>query len=153
MPEITIIHVALPSEHRILEDIKHRAAMAWESDRDYLEAHPEAMSISLRQIEDGHIHVAERQGKQVGFYVVIPRNDGDIHLDGVYVDTDAWKLGIGRLLVSHAGIYARTCRAHALYVTSTPNSVGFYEACGFQNTGQEKTVFGFGFTMRKNLAS
>ena len=74
----------------------------WEEYREALLARPDAIELSLEQIEGGRAYVAERQGEVAGFSVVLPRQDGDADLDGLFVEPVMWKRGIGRRLIQEA---------------------------------------------------
>lgn len=95
--------------------------------------------------------MAERDGKVVGFSVVLPRGDGDAELDGLFVDPVAWRNGIGKLLVREAARRAALEGAKALHVTANPLAEPFYLACGFVFAGLAQTRFQVARTMQKML--
>lgn len=80
---------------------------------------------------------------------MLPRNDGDAQLDGLFVEPASWRAGIGTRLVRDAEILAAVEGASFLYVVGNPRARGFYSACGFLLLGEEPTRFGVGLTMRK----
>src|SRR6476659_6181481 len=96
-----VIRTALPAERLRLEALQWRASLANSGDRDSLLANPDAISLPIEQIVDGHVFVAERHGVIVGFAAVLPRPDGDAELDALFVEPSLWKGGVGRLLVEH----------------------------------------------------
>ncbi|WP_395449628.1 GNAT family N-acetyltransferase [Aminobacter sp. UC22_36] len=98
----TTVRLATSLEREPLEYLQRRASLVADAYREKLLAHPDAIDLPLEQIEAGQVHVAERSGAVVGFCVVLPRLDGDVELDGLFVEPDCWKQGIGRLLVAHA---------------------------------------------------
>jgi GNAT superfamily N-acetyltransferase len=124
----------------------------WEEYRAALLAHPDAIELPDKQIEDGRAIVAETDNKVVGFAVVLPRPDGDADLDGLFVEPSIWRAGVGTRLIRDAGLLALAAGAKVLHVVANPRAVGFYMSCGFVPTGEESTRFGIGLTMRKDLA-
>jgi hypothetical protein len=58
----------------------------WEEDRAALLAHPDAIDLPAEQISGGRIVVIELAGKVVGFAAVLPREDGNVDLDGLFVE-------------------------------------------------------------------
>ena len=88
----------------------------------------------------------------LGFAVVLPREDGDAELDGLFVEPTYWRHGIGRALVDagRAHGYARTDAA-SLWVTANTRALGFYGSCGFVTVGEVATRFRPAPKMRKTL--
>ncbi len=80
------IRLALPSEKLELEQLQMRASLANEGDRDALLAHPDAIQVPLEQIAGGRMFVSECEGAIVGFAAIEPRQDGQIELDGLFVE-------------------------------------------------------------------
>ena len=142
---------ALVSEHGILENLQRRASLANPGDRAALLANPDAIDLPAGQIDAGLVFVAERDGVLLGFAAVLPREDGATELDGLFVEPDAWKQGIGRRLVEHCASMARRAGSPALHVTGNPHAAGFYERCGFARTGTIQTRFGAGIAFRRAL--
>jgi GNAT superfamily N-acetyltransferase len=123
----------------------------WEDYREALLANPDAIDLPAEQIEAGRTFVAELNGAVVGFSVVLRRKDGNSELDGLFVEPSQWKQGIGRRLVQDASRFAAFEGATTLHVVANPLALGFYEACGFERSGEVQTRFGSAFTMRKEL--
>ena len=88
------------------------------------------------------------EGRVLGFSVVLPREDGDAELDGLFVEPKGWGQGVGRKLVEHAAAQARTAGARSLQVIAGPRAEGFYARCGFERTGETPTRFGPAVLMR-----
>ena len=135
----------------MLEDLQRRASLNNEDDRAALLANPDAIVLPLRQIEEGRVFVAELHGTIVGFAAVEPRDDGQTELDGLFVEPNIWRSGIGRRLVDHCCVYARSGGAEILHVVGNPHAAEFYRACGFETVGAQQSPFGVGFLMEKHL--
>jgi len=145
------IRLAEADERQALEALQLRAALNNAGDREALLGNPDAIVLPLEQITAGQVLVAERDGVIVGFAVVLPRADGESELDGLFVEPEIWRRGIGRALVDRCGEVSRTHGAAALHVVGNPHAEGFYIACGFEIAGTQSTRFGVGLLMRKRL--
>src|ERR1700749_4947480 len=97
--EKLLIRCADVSEQKELEALQWRASLTNEGDRDALLAHPDAIELPIDQIAAGGVFVSERDGVIVGFAALLPRPDGDVELDALFVDPEARRLGVGRSLV------------------------------------------------------
>ena len=144
-----VIRGALVPEQKELEDLQLRASLSNPGDREAVLAHPDAIELPLEQIAAGGVFVFERNGVIVGFAALLPRADGETELDGLFVDPDTRRCGIGRSLVDHCAQVARTQGSAALCVVGNPHASDFYTACGFEVIGRTDTRFGPGLLMRK----
>jgi len=145
------IRLAVASEREELEALQLRSSLNNSGDRDALLANPDAIVLPVEQIAVGQVFVAERDSKIVGFAAVLPRADGETELDGLFVEPNIWRHGIGRTLVVRCAEYAIASGATVLYVVGNPHAQGFYVACGFEPIGVRGTRFGTGLLMRKRL--
>ncbi|MES2293830.1 MAG: GNAT family N-acetyltransferase [Pseudomonadota bacterium] len=145
------VRLAKPSERRALEELQTRASLANSGDRDAILANPDAIQIPQSQIENGQVFVAERDGAISGFAAILPRDDGDIELDGLFVEPAQWKTGVGRRLVGVCASRAKLLGAKRLCVTGNPHAEGFYLSCGFAIYGTMQTRFGPGLLMQRPL--
>jgi N-acetylglutamate synthase-like GNAT family acetyltransferase len=146
-----LIRPAVASERKVLEALQLRASLNNPGDREALLAHPDAIQLPLEQIAAGQVFVLERAGAIVGFAAILPREDRETELDGLFVEPELWGQGIGRLLVEHCSTIARAQGSAALQVVGNPHAEGFYRACGFQPLGTVQTRFGAGLSLRKTL--
>src|SRR5690606_31418477 len=96
-----VCRTARASEQKALEALQWRASLTNEGDREALLANPDAIELPLDQIVTGLVFVAERAGVALGFAAILPREDGTTELDGLFVEPQVWKQGVGRLLVEH----------------------------------------------------
>jgi N-acetylglutamate synthase-like GNAT family acetyltransferase len=147
------IRVAVADERKELEALQRRSSLKNSGDRDALLANPDAIVLPEQHILSGKVFVAERENRIVGFAAVLPREDGETELDGLFTEPELWGNGIGRSLVDHCAVYATATGSHALHVVGNPHAKGFYEACGFEMFGECSTRFGVGLLMRKTLRS
>jgi len=134
-------------ERDALEALQWRASLANAEDRPHLEANPDAIDLPLQQIERGEIFVAELDGRVVGFAAVVTE-DGHLELDGLFVEPNLWRRGIGAALVAEATHRARRAGL-ALMVVANLAARGFYERCGFALEGEAETRFGPALRMTK----
>jgi GNAT superfamily N-acetyltransferase len=145
------IRNARPAERADLEALQTRASLANPGDREAILAHPEAIDLPAAQITAEQVFVGETDGRILGFSAVLDRDDGQTELDGLFVEPDLWRSGVGRLLVDRAKEYGRAHGARWLHVVGNPHAEGFYEACGFVTYGSWETEFGPGLLMRVPL--
>jgi N-acetylglutamate synthase-like GNAT family acetyltransferase len=145
------IRPAVVSERSALEALQSRASLNNLGDRPALLANPEVNQIPKEQLEAGQVFVAEQSGSVVGFAVIVPRSDGNVELDGLFVEPDKWRRGIGRQLVDHCAQLARLGGSTALHVVGNPHAEGFYSRCGFTRIGTVDLRFGIGLLFRKLL--
>jgi ribosomal protein S18 acetylase RimI-like enzyme len=144
-----LVRCAVISEQKELEALQLRASLTNAGDRDALLAHPDAIELPIDQIAAGVVFVSERNGVIVGFAALLPRPDGDVELDALFVDPDVRRRGVGRSLVDHCIQIVRTEGSAALCVIANPHAYDFYRACGFDVIGTIETRFGSGLLMRK----
>jgi N-acetylglutamate synthase-like GNAT family acetyltransferase len=149
--ELTI-RLARLEEAAALESLQLRASTFWEDYREALLADPSLVKVPLEQIEAGRVFVAERGGKVAGFAVILPREDGDGELDGLFVEPELWRRGIARALLARGEALARANGAKAIYVVANRRALEFYRACGFVRTSETKTLLDVADVMRKPLA-
>lgn len=138
-------------EHAALEALQMRASLANPGDRAAVEAHPEAVTLPAEQITLGDVMVAEFNGRLLGFAALARRGDGDVDLDGLFVDPDAWRFGIGSKLVQAIVERARDTGARQMHVVANPHALAFYAAAGFVERGMTETEFGPGVMMVRAL--
>jgi GNAT superfamily N-acetyltransferase len=146
-----LIRVAAVSKQKSLEALQWRASLGNAGDRDALLANPDAIALPREQIAAGGVFIAEWDGAIAGFAAVLPRSDGDTELDALFVDPAFQRHGIGRSLVEHCGLVARSYGSAALHVVGNPHAEAFYGACGFEAIGMIEMRFGPALLLRKIL--
>ena len=147
------IRLAISSEQKTLEALQRRASLTNAGDRDAILAHPDAVELPMEQIEAGLVFVAEWNGVVAGFAAVLPRPDGATELEGLFVEPEIRRHGIGRLLVEHCANVALKQGSTAIHVVGNPHAEIFYQECGFELVGTADTRFGSGLLLCKRLAS
>ncbi len=110
--------------------------------RDQLAANPDAIDLPAEQIEAGLVRVAERDGSPAGFAVLFEPLDGACELDGLFVEPEQMRGGVGRLLVEDARAVAAARGAERIEVVANPQALAFYESVGFAVVGEAETRFG-----------
>jgi len=146
-----VIRPARADEREVLEQLQWRSSLIWESHRDDLLAHPDAIDLPAEWIAAGRVFVAERLGEAVGFCVVLSRGAGEAELDGMFVDPGAMGGGVGRELMAQAERIARSVGAGVLMVVADPHAERFYLKLGFERAGETVTRFGAAHLLRKPL--
>jgi GNAT superfamily N-acetyltransferase len=145
------IRFGLPIERGELEDLQRRASLAVERYRADLLAHPEAIHLPLSQLQKKRVRVAEIAGRIVGFSAVLPKTAQIFDLDGLFVEPDRWRCGIGRALIADALHCARAQGGVTLEVVANPAAEAFYEKLKFEICGHAETQFGPARLMRQSL--
>ncbi|MBV9681344.1 MAG: GNAT family N-acetyltransferase [Solirubrobacterales bacterium] len=131
--------------------MQRRSSDVWEEYREQLAAHPDAIEFPQHFIDQGWTRVAVLgDDTPVGFSVVIPGLDKAHELDGLFVEPERMRRGIGRSLVEDACERARKAGADRLEVTVGP-AQAFYEKLGFDVVGTVRTRFAPAVRMRRVL--
>jgi ribosomal protein S18 acetylase RimI-like enzyme len=138
---ISIRTASLP-ERETLEGLQRRASMHGPMYRARLAAHPDAIALPADQISAGLVRVAERDGRVVGFSVLLLPDPDTCELDGLFVEPDCMRTGVGRQLLDDAKRIARERGASRIEVVANPQALAFYDAVGFRPAGQAETRFG-----------
>ena len=101
---------ARPEERHRLEDLQRRASLALDDYQEALLAHPDAIALPTEQIERGEVIIAEMDNRIAGFAVVLD-DDGKAELDGLFVEPELWRNGVGSALIEAAVSAARAATA------------------------------------------
>ena len=147
------IRFGLPAERGELEDLQRRASLVAKRYRADLLAHPEAIHLPLSQLAEKRVRVAEIAGRVVGFSAVLPKTAGIFDLDGLFVEPDRWRRGIGRALIADALEQIGAQGGTALEVVANPAAEAFYKEMKFEVCGDAQTQFGPAQIMRLTLHS
>lgn len=134
------IRLALAEELEQLEALQRRASLALGEYNEQLEAEPDAIQMPVGQIERGEVIVAELGDRVAGFAAVII-DEVEAELDGLFVEPELWRQGVGSALVDMAVHEARR-QGLTMTVIANPSARAFYEKCGFTVEGDAQTRFG-----------
>jgi GNAT superfamily N-acetyltransferase len=132
---------ARPDERPALIELMRRASLIYEDTRDQLAARPELIDVPSESIAAGYVYVAV-EDTLVGFAVLLPREDGDVELDGLFTDPAHFRRGIATALLHVIEDAARAMGARRLHVIANRNALGFYTATGFETVGEVATPLG-----------
>jgi GNAT superfamily N-acetyltransferase len=138
----TTLRPAQIPERDALERLQRRSSMHQPMYRTQLTAHPDAIELPAEHITAGLVRVAEQDGVVVGFAVLLERSGDACELDGLFVEPDRMRAGVGRRLVEDAKRIARTRGAIRIDVVANPQAIAFYQAVGFTPAGNAVTRFG-----------
>jgi ribosomal protein S18 acetylase RimI-like enzyme len=131
-----------------LESLRRRSSSVWDADRDRLPPR-DAVELPPDAIRERRVRVAVvPQARRVGFSVMLPIRGRVCELDGLFVDPEFARRGVGRLLVADVLERARSAEATRLDVIADPRAAGFYERVGFRPAGQVTTRLGPALRMR-----
>jgi len=147
-----VLRDAVVTDVGALEELQRRASLVWEDTRAQLLTHPELIELAPQQVAAGLVRVAELDGAPVGFSAVLAVAAQRCELDGLFVEPDRWRGGVGRLLVQDAAVRAAAAGATRLEVTANRNALGFYEQLGFVAGELVPTLLVPGLRMHLDLA-
>src|SRR6476619_6260837 len=97
-----LLRLARPEEREQLEELQRRASLELPDYREPLLANPDAIHLPPSQISNGQVMVAEFDGRIAGFAAIV---GGE--LDGLFVEPELWRPGVGAALVDEATLVAR----------------------------------------------
>ena len=145
------IRPARAEDRDTLGALKLRSSLAWGDHVAELLAMPEAREVPASHLP--HIAVAELAGQIVGFVTVLAGDDATrAELEDLFVAPEAWRKGIGSLLVAEAERRAKSLGALKLNVVAGARARPFYEASGFQFAATVQTDLEPAVRLQKILA-
>ena len=141
---MTFIRNATLDERTQLIELMRRASLVWDDTRAQLLAQPELIDVPAEQFEAGQVLVATAADDRtlLGFAVLLPRQDGDVELDGLFTEPAHFRSGIGTALIHAVEAEAAARGAQHLRVIANRNVLAFYEAVGFESVGEAATPLG-----------
>ncbi|MBE1204877.1 GNAT family N-acetyltransferase [Aminobacter carboxidus] len=144
------IRTARAEDRETLGALKLRSSLAWGDHVEALQALPEASEVPAEHVP--HVAVAEIAGKIVGFVTVLPGNSAaQAELEDLFVAPEAWRRGIGSLLLAEAERSAIALGARSLEVVAGERARPFYQASGFRFAGIVATLLAPAIRLRKDL--
>lgn len=136
------IRLAHPDDRLNLIELQRRASLVYEDTRQQILDDPDVVDLDEEMLANNEVFVAERKGTIVGFATLIAHDGNDAELEGLFVEPEEWRKGIGRALVRHVEREAAAWGASRLHVLANRNALAFYEAIGFVAIGEKKTELG-----------
>jgi GNAT superfamily N-acetyltransferase len=143
--------IAMASDLGAIETVVRAAAMVWEEDRPFLEAHPDAIVVPVELVDRGQVRVAVQSDTVVGFSSYVITDAATWEVEDLFVRPDLMGQGIGRRLVDEMIAAATLSGCTQLEVTANPQALGFYEKLGFVAVGVVPTRFRPGIRMHRRL--
>lgn len=129
------IRRARPEDVDVLTDLSIRSKRSNGSDAAFMAACREELTVTRQSLRDGEYWVAEA-GVVCGCACLVANSNGragEIH--AFFIDPDRQRQGIGRLLWKKLFERAKEWGLERLYLDADPAAVPFYEALGFEVTG------------------
>jgi GNAT superfamily N-acetyltransferase len=120
-----------------LTEIAWDAKRLWGYPDEWMEAWRDELLVTADVIQTHETWIAERGGRQVGFYVLRRLPDGSGAIDHLWVRPDSMRLGIGSRLLEHALARAQMAGMPTLSIVSDPNAEMFYLKHGARRVGVE----------------
>lgn len=145
-----VIRRALTTEIADLGDLRRRASLSNDGDRDVLLAHPDALEFAGEGVAEGRTRVATVDGRIVGFSTILDADD-IVELEDLFVDPTWMRKGIGLELVRDVLDGASDRGARCVEVTANPHAMAFYAHAGFLPAGHAQTRFGPAARLRIEL--
>jgi N-acetylglutamate synthase-like GNAT family acetyltransferase len=145
-----LIRPARADELEELGALQRRASLAWGDHVAELLAMPEAGEVPVAHLP--FTAVAEQGGRVAGFATLLTRRGAEAELEGLFVEPDLWRSGIGAMLVAETERRARAVGAKASHVVGNRRALGFYLRCGFEVVGETMTQLEPAPTLRRALA-
>jgi ribosomal protein S18 acetylase RimI-like enzyme len=145
------IRVAQASEIDAIGDLYRRSSLSNEGDRENLLANPDVLILESAPITERRTRVAIGDGRIVGFATtnVVA---GLLELEGLFVDPEWMRRGVGRELIRAVAAIARSRGIGRIEVTANGHAIEFYEAVGFVRDGSTETRFGPAHRMHLDAA-
>ena len=135
MAEIAL-RAARVGEAPDLTALARRSKAHWGYDTAFMACCAAELEVTPQLIERSLVRVAEGAGRRLGFVAVTPKEDGRVELDLLFVEPDAVRRGLGRLLVEGVIEELSGTGAAWIEVASDPNAAPFYRRLGFAPAGR-----------------
>jgi GNAT superfamily N-acetyltransferase len=96
------------------------------------------LTVRPDQLDGDGAAVAERDGRVLGYYLLLESRDGGrtALLDSLFIDPDAMGGGVGRALVAHALALAARRGVREVVLDSDPFAEPFYAHLGARRVGE-----------------
>ena len=129
------IRPAQTDESPALTEIAHQAKRHWGYPDHWIDHWKDELTISPEFVATHEVYVAESDGKLLGFYALIVRED-KAELDHLWVAPEHIGAGVGKELFLHAMQDAARRNVSAVEILADPNAEGFYRKLGAHRIGE-----------------
>ena len=129
------IRKAVSEDSDVLTRIAHDAKRHWGYPEHWLKHWQADLTISPDFIAGTDVYVAESDGKALGFYALIIREE-KAELDHLWVSPPHIGTGVGKQLFLHAMQRAAKENISEVEILSDPNAEGFYRKQGAHRVGE-----------------
>ena len=136
----TTIRRARPSEAGVLSELALRSKGHWGYEADFLAACRDDLSLSPDDVLTSLVYVCSKGEAILGYYRLLPQEDGAAELDALFVEPVAMGQGIGKRLWQHAVATATALGCTEIVLQSDPQAEGFYLAMGALRTGESEST-------------
>jgi GNAT superfamily N-acetyltransferase len=142
---IVTIRDAADEDSGALGEVFRRASLSNADDRPALLEHPEFLHYVMPSRRGARCRVAVEVAdvpRVIGFATTVPRPDGGLELEDLFVDPDRMRQGVGQALIEDAVAFARAAGVDRIEVDGNPHARRFYEAVGFRFQSTVATELG-----------
>ena len=129
------IRRAAAEDSATLTRIAHDAKRHWGYPEHWLKHWQDDLTISPGFIASTDVYVAESEGRALGFYALVIRED-KAELDHLWVAPPHIGTGVGKQLFIHAMQRAAKENIVTVEILSDPNAEGFYRKQGAHRIGE-----------------
>jgi GNAT superfamily N-acetyltransferase len=151
--EVTV-RTASVDDLPVLRDLYRRSSLSNVEDAAALSTHPELLVLGDDGVRAGWTRVAvDGSGAALGFATAVPAAAYVLELEDLFVDPDAMRRGVGRLLVEDVVDRARQAGVERVEVTGNRAALRFYERMGFVADGEVPTLLAPGIRMHLAVSS
>lgn len=134
-----VIRPALASEAVTISLLAIASKAVWGYDEKVMAIFRDELRLTGDQLLEQHGHVHECDGEIDGYYTLIEHTSELIELEHLFVAAHRLGDGIGTKLFQHAAAWSRRRGFQRMKIVSDPNSGGFYERQGAQQTGEHQS--------------
>ena len=151
-PDAITLRPAKPADLPSLRDLTWRITLAEPAYADQARAQPHLIEGPSEAFEQGGVVVAEQGGRLAGYVAVLRPADAPAEIEGLFVEPELQRVGIGRRLLLAGLERLRAEGADRVTVVASPAAIAVYEACGFRQLGPTRTLFGPAVLMEAALS-
>jgi GNAT superfamily N-acetyltransferase len=134
MPKV-LIRPARAADAEPLTELAVRSEGHWGYSPEFMRSYREAYGLTGAFIARHAVFVAELEGVPVGFYALVPEDDG-ISLEYLYIEPARLGTGLGRMLWEHMVAHCRQARIPEISLVCGPQPLAFYLKMGAAQVGE-----------------